>query len=185
MSPLITERIFEGWRKGEPEGYVFASTRSAIGGLVEKYLPTASDEALLSFGSVLIEELDTIGSQSASVCYSFLFPETAAEIDFSRYLGPELQRRDLEAMELVITTGGQGRRVTSPANQIEDLYESLISTIIANYDFEIAQVLVQMAENDPSLDKERVCLSTYILYSEAMKMPRQNALALLRDMFSQ
>lgn len=122
---------------------------------------------------------------SSPVCYSFLFPETAAEIDFSRYLGPELQRRELEVMELVITTGGQRRRITSPANQIEGLYESLISTIIENYDFEIAQVLMQMAENDPSLDKEGVCLSTYILYSEVMKMPRHNALALLRDMFNQ
>ena len=182
---LIADRIFEGWRKGEPEGYVFTSTRTAIGSLVEKYLPTASDEALLSFGNILLEELDAIGSQSALACHSFLFPEAGTEIDFSRYLSPELQRRELDVMELVITTGSQGHRVTAPANQIERLYENLISTIIENYDFEIAQVLMQMAENDPSLDREGVCLSTYVLYSEVMKMPRQNALALLRDMFGQ
>lgn len=182
---LIADRIFEGWRKGEPESYVFASTRTSIGSLVEKYLPTASDETLLSFGNILLEELDAIGSQSTLACYSFLFPETGAEIDFSRYLGAELQRRELEVMERVITTGSQGRRVTAPADQIESLYESLISTIIENYDFDITQVLMQMAENDPSLDKEGVCLSTYVLYSEVMKMPRQNALALLRDIFSQ
>jgi hypothetical protein len=182
---LIADRIFEGWRKGEPESHIYASTRTAIGSLVEKYLPTASDEVLFSFGNILLEELDAIGSQSALACYSFLFPEPGTEIDFTRYFGPDLQKRDLEMLELVIITGSQGHRTTAPTDQIDSLYENLFSAIVQNHNSDIAQNLIKMAENDPSLNKEDVCLSTYILYSEAMKMPRENAVAVLRDMFSQ
>lgn len=189
VEPDVFGQMIEIFRNGAIEGQdevqVLARTRSLVSDLIDKYAPHASNEALLALGGVLVEELEAIGTRDRLACYTFLFPEQGQFVDIKNYVSSEIQARELDATELIIVTGSFLDKYDISQDRIELLYEKIFSEIQAQYDSDILEGFLMMGADISSLEKDRVCEITYVLYKEILMLPPNDASDLLRDMFSQ
>jgi len=77
---------------------IIARLRGRVSTLTLKCLPTASDEAVVSYMSVMVREIKELNDQDPDLCYRFLFPQEYNTIGVRRYLSEETQGADLEAL---------------------------------------------------------------------------------------
>lgn len=176
--------FYEGWRRGQPEALVFQQSRGILSSLIAKYAPSASNEALIMLGGVLLDEIDAIRSRDPIACHAFLVPENNLAIDLTQYLDSDLMARDLRASELVISSGMAKHRQTHTIDQLEALYTSLMFEISIQHGSSALIKLALLYDEDGKLPAAETCDTVFILYKEVMNLPSDDAAALLRDMFS-
>lgn len=106
-------------RLGKSEAELAASTRGYLSELLTKYLPVASDDAVIAVAELTVSEIETIGSKSADACYDSLYPHPGAKpILLSEYLPVEVQRRDLSTTAAVIETGSTAPQPIPGENEV-------------------------------------------------------------------
>src|SRR5207249_7282295 len=119
LHPQEYGRVIAIVRKATLEGRPLADARSEAMSVLQPILlnamPTASDEALLQFYSVFVEELEGFSKFDSRACEAYAKGD-AKGYEFSS-LGLELQTRDLEASARLMSTEGQysGGRIDASA----------------------------------------------------------------------
>ncbi len=177
----INAEIQKLLKTGRNESKIIEQIRQIVGELVQKYLPRASDDALLSYMGVVTQEIEELASQSPELCFKFLFPQQYGAIDVRKYIRPETQKADLDALAEVIRTGAE-----DPIN-VEDFegYNALIGKVITNLHAVYGDdTLLLQNPHVPEIDKEKFCKLTVALYREILKLPKQECSFVLRYMLS-
>ncbi|MDR4498899.1 MAG: hypothetical protein MRK02_13430 [Candidatus Scalindua sp.] len=177
----IQIEIQKSLEKGENKSQTIQKIRLIIAELVEKYLPYASDEALLVYMSVIIQEIEELAGKSPELCFQFLFPKQYGAIDVTRYIRPETQKADLESLAVVIRTGAE-----NPVH-IQDFsgYDALIENIITNlHEMYGDDALLLENPHAPGIDKEKFCRMMVTLYREILKLPKKDSVLILRRMLA-
>jgi len=183
--PVTYQRIQTEIRKslenGESKSQTLQKIRLIIAELVEKYLPYSSDEALLGYMSIIIQEIEELSGKSPELCFQFLFPEQYGAIDVARYIRPETQKADLDSLSVVIRTGAE-----NPVH-IQDFsgYDALIENIITNlHEMYGDDALLLENPHAPGIDKEKFCRMMVTLYREILKLPKKDSVLVLRRMLA-
>lgn len=109
--PQEYDKVVVIFKKGIHDGRSLtelrAETMSVVQPLLARIMPSASDEALLRFYSVVVEELDGFSRASSQACEAFAKGD-AKGFEFGS-LSKELQARDLEVSALLIRSQDQYR----------------------------------------------------------------------------
>lgn len=175
----IKDEIQKSLVKGESKSQIVQRVRFIISELVEKYLPLSSDQALLGYMDVVIREIEELVHQSPELCYKFLFPKQYGTIDVTKYIMPETQQADLEALAAVIRTGAEA------SENMQDFpeYDALIQNIIINlHETYGDDALLLENPHAPGIDKRKFCHIMVALYREILKLPESESCLVLRNM---
>jgi hypothetical protein len=169
----------DGAVRGLPEGLVFSKMRGMMAALISKYLPRASDDALIEMVKVVIEEMRVISKVDPVACHRFINPSPNDSINILSYANRDLLQRDLKASEAVLLSGAKRQAVIYSEKELEPIFEELLQRILTNHGLGI---LTKIGELESGNQIQEACALTQIMYSEILEMPRRDALKLLRYM---
>jgi len=88
----------------EPPEVAQGRVRKVVEGLAKKYMKTADDAALVEYIKVTAEEIKQVADKDANVAFDMLF-SSQMNIDITKYVDAQTQRRDQEALAEVIRSG--------------------------------------------------------------------------------
>ena len=121
----ILEIHFTGYQKGQSIAELRSRTWAVIFPLIEKSLPSASDEALLTFYHVAADEVEAFSRISAQSCEALLKGNSQG-FDFS-LLPAELQQRDLDASAELLRTKGSYISGKVDERKLENVFAMIIA----------------------------------------------------------
>lgn len=177
----IRTQIVESVLKGEGLDQAIVRARKLVGESLGKYVPHASDDAILGYIRAMIQEIEELASKDPELCYQFIFPEVYGAPDATKHLKPETQRADLQALAELIRTGAEKPQVPPDREKGETLLKKVMQDFYATRGEE-ALLLRQPFARD--VDKAKVCHLIADFYKETLKLPKEESSLLLRYMLA-
>jgi hypothetical protein len=170
----VLDAMEQGAERGMALDDVGARTRPLINRLAAKYVPAASDEAILKATAVAAETMRMLQLQSAESCYHYIQPATGPA-DLSA-LPSDLRERDVAATAAIIETGASGVARKSGPSTGADL-RSIFGALLQQFG-DSANVLDSLAT--PDVDRATACGVVRALYERALSLPAPRNAQLLR-----
>lgn len=174
----LLDTLEHGLRRGTPLHDVAARARPLIGGIVARYLPTASDEAIVQATAVSLDTLHALLSQSPSACLDYVRPRRAANVLNS--LPRELRRRESEALAAIVESGAQGAPQGDGEAVDADL-DAVYGELRAQFGDE-ANVLGRL--DSPDVEPRVACRVVTALYEGALDLPAPRNAQVLRRLLA-
>ena len=174
---LIKNEINVSTKSGESESQTITRIRTVISQGASKYIPLASDNALIAFAKVMIDTLKQLTSKDPLLSYKFLFPKQYGTISVGKYISQETQDALLDTLAAVIRTGASNPIVIDDYSEAEALLEKVRSILFKTYGDELF-VLANFHSSD--VDKKRACHFMIDLYEEILKLPKHETCLVLR-----
>lgn len=150
--------------------------------LVQKYIPRCSDEALIRYMKVTMDEVDQLAKRNPEAAFAMLFPEPGKFVDIRSSLDDATQKEDLAALAGVISSGA-GKPVHPAAGSrgselVTQAFQELASE-------EGGDAVKQIANpRAPGVDKHQVCVLVSRLYRKILALPEDDAALALRTMLA-
>jgi len=177
----IKTDMVDSMRKGENQEQAVGRARQAVAGLVVRYIPHASDEAVVRYVEAMTREIEELAEKNPEACYQFLFPDRFGPADVTNYIKPETQRGDLAALAEVIRTAAEEPQPEPDRETGERLLKKLMSNFYATQGDDASLLRDPFA---PGVDKKKVSKVIASLYREAVNLPQEENGLLLRHMLS-
>ena len=111
--------MMDAVKLGKSQTELNAVTLPFVADVTKKYLPVASEDAVIEMTKVLVAEMDAIGSKDPVACYQFINPRPGdPSVSVADYISGELKNRDC-----CIRSGEEGiRRQTGQLLDVVDVY---------------------------------------------------------------
>src|SRR5208282_4580777 len=171
-------------RMGKSEAELVALTLPYISNLSKKYLPVASDDAVIATAQLAVIEAETIGSKSADACYDFLYPRPGSHpVILSEYLTAEIQKRDLSTTAAVIETGSTSPQPIPAEKEVSPLLKMVVDKLVQRYPAGDIQALAD--PSSPMIGHDKACRMTSAMFREVLTLPTKDKARLLRFFFAQ
>lgn len=169
-------------REGLDESQVIGMVRGHIAGLVQRRLPSASDEAVVSYINVMVTEIREIGSHGGDLCYRFLFPQQSAPVGWHKYFSKQTQEADLAALAQVIRTAAENPQTIPREADVMPTLEPIFVDLANEYGNDIDMLQNPSA---PTVDRAKICSMTADLYSRILQLSKHESSKVLRFLLSQ
>jgi hypothetical protein len=177
----IKTELVDSIRKGESQEQAVGRARQAVGGLVMRYIPHASDEAVVRYVRAMTLEIEELAEKNPQVCYRFLFPDRYGSADVTQYMKADTQRADLAALAEVIRTAAEQPQPAPNGETGDALLKKLMNNFHASQGDDAYLLQDPFA---PGVDKKKVSKLIASLYREALNLPQEESGLLLRHMLS-
>ncbi|PJE78253.1 hypothetical protein CI610_02815 [invertebrate metagenome] len=177
----LVDSLAEVTNQGYNQQQAIDLVRTQISGLVESRMPHASDEAILTYMSVMVTEMDELHKQGKGLCYKLLLPQIEGGIDGRKVFSKETQKKDLMALDEIIKTSNTKKTIPSESAVMPSL-EPIFVSLYSKFGDDVAMIENPTATN---VDKDKVCSITMDLYKEILALPPEQAASALRWMFGQ
>lgn len=177
----VVNELKIGLKKGESESELIGRTRGYIASLVESRLPWASDDAVVSYVGVMIDEIAELNSKSPNLCYQFLFPQYFGHLNGRKYFSPETQQADLSAFADVIRTSAENAQ---PVPEESEVLPDLETVMVEFYNSYGEDALLLDNPLTPGIDRGKVCDAVAALYRHILELPESESARILRYMLS-
>jgi hypothetical protein len=173
----LVDALEQALRRGTPLQDVASRARPLIAPIVARYLPAASDDAIMRATAVSIDALHALQSQSPAACLDFLRP--GRPNGGSPALPRELRQRESVALAAIVETGAQGEPAIAGADE-QDL-QTVVGEVRAQFG-DGANVLgrLDLADVDPAV----ACRVVTALYEGALDLPAPRNAQLLRRLLA-
>lgn len=156
--------------------------REVLGPLFPKYVPKASDGAVVQFTATMVEVLEELSAYEPNVCFRFLFPQVEGPVDTTEYLHAAVLANLMDAMSNVIENGLRDPQRAPDMDTVQPLIEKFNRRLVAKHGDDVA---VLAAIGDPTVDRRKVCSMVVAVYTEALILDDPERGLLLRGLFSQ
>ncbi len=177
----IVETMRKSIKKGDSRTKLITRARTHIAKLLERYIPYASDDTIIEFTKLLIDQMNHLGNTSGDLCYAFLFPQESNPIDISLYLSKELKQKELIILEKVIETTATNPQIVPSENQVLPEFEKIYPPLSKKFGNDVS--LLENLES-PDIDKAKVCRLLSAFYEEILKLPRKAGVNVLRYVYA-
>jgi hypothetical protein len=177
----IAAAVKEGFLQGLSLAELRSRTIPLIQDLSRKRLPFASDEAIVSYASVMVAEMDVL-NRDPDKCRAYLFREDSASGEVRADLAPDLVQREMATIGEVIRSAASGQWRPPSEDAVAPIRDRVTSRLALTWS---AQDLDQLQHLDRRDDAARVCRVCYGLYRAITSLPRHEAGPMLRSMFAQ
>lgn len=162
-------------REGKPEGEAVAAVSQGAAVLMDKYLPSASDEALLALRDQWIEILTRYKDKNSQACIAVF---TQAKINYSRAFPGWNMTNSLIVMEKVIRSGASRRALAvDPKTASEDL-DAVFKTLSDKYGDDL---LLLQKQDEWMKNSHKVCDMLLAMYQEIAALPDKREANLIRQ----
>lgn len=177
----IKEIIRDGIRKGQSVELIGLRISPLIAEVATKYLPQASDDALVAFGRLFVRRIEKLTQVSSDLCYQYLFPQEYGTTELLKHMSYETLQEEQAVLAAVIRTAAQNPQPSPDAFQSEALLEPVYIRLYTEYGDDLLLLDNPLGE---SVDKKRVCTIMAAVYKEVLDMPKKERGIVLRHMFS-
>jgi hypothetical protein len=173
--------VRDGIRDGQRPEVLASRIRAVISELVIRYIPYASDDAVIAFTGVMVREIEELTQVNPDHCYQFLFPEQYGPLDLMKHIDATTLQDDLAALAILIQSAVQNPQPKPDPSQSETLLKTVYVRVNEEYGDDI-----RLLDNPhgQSVDKEKVCTIIARLYRHVLNMPKTHSSLVLRYMFS-
>ena len=177
----IRDEILDSIKNGESQEQTTARGRKVVAAFVSKYIPRASDEAVIRYMDAVAREIEDLADKDPEICYQFLFPERYGTANIQQNLKPGTQRADLAALADVIRTAAEQPQPEPDQKKGE---ESLKWVMNAFHQTHGDEALLLRDPFAPGIDKGKVCRLIASFYKEVLNLPKEEPGMVLRYMLS-
>ncbi|CFR13712.1 topoisomerase IV subunit A subunit [Yersinia frederiksenii] len=184
QEPALYTQLIDNFIKsknaGHSEQQLIDEMKQSVAELTVQRIQRASDENVIDYMKIILEELRyyQANNRSEKLCFKALFPQVSGGVNTTKVLPRELLDRDLDSVNRLFesSTG----EVIKPKNQE---YESKLNIVIEQMQQQYGDDL-HMFSNPASadVDREKICDMAIDMYSEILKLPPNEAGAILRSM---
>jgi len=148
--------------------------------LMEQLLPGVSDEAIIAYARLIVDQLDELRLDQTEPCLTLLIPQSSPD-NTSPIYSEITKGRELDTLDIVLRTYDADRQLPTEKDVWPDLgpiFEELFD------EFGADNVAAMENSFDPSVDRGLVCNVTRALYSGILKLPERNAANAMRWLLS-
>lgn len=165
-------------RAGKSEGEATAAISEAAGGLMEKYFPSASDEALLALRDQWIGILSKYKDKNSRACIAVF---TQAKINYSRAFPDWDMTNTLRVVEKVMRSGASRVAIPVDKKAADDDLGLVFKPLADKYgnDLLLLQKQDQWMENS-----QKVCDMLLAMYQQIATLPDKREANLIRYLVS-
>lgn len=161
-------------RAGKSEGEAIAAISEVAGNMMDKYLPAASDDAVLAMRDQLVAILTKYKGKNSQACIAVL---TQAKINYKRVFPDWNMTNSLLVMEKVISSGATKIPVMVDKNAAEEDYARALQPLTAKYGDDVELLWKQDKWSDNS---QKVCDMLLMLYQQEAALPDKRRANLVR-----
>ncbi len=178
----VMNDLKEGLKRGTPESELTAKVKTHVENLVQKRLPLASDQAVVTYMGVMVRAIWEFTRQDPNLCYKFLFPQQYGAINPQKYLPKELLEADFAGLAQVIKTSAENPQ---PLPKEADVSSDMKVAFAELYEQHGEQALLLQNPHGPAANKGAVCGMMAELYEHVLALPPERGSRLLRFLLSQ
>jgi hypothetical protein len=176
--PAVYEQVLDAMEQGAQHGMslleVGARTRPLINRLAAKYVPAASDDAILEATNVAAETMRTLNAKSADACYRYIQPSSGpADLTHVPF---HLRERDLATTAAIIASGAGGT-ARPRGESIDSDLQWVFGRLVARFGDD-ASILDRLGA--PGVNPATACTVVTALYEGALSLPAPRSAQLLR-----
>jgi hypothetical protein len=183
--PKTYEKLKSGLResikKGTDDQHVIGLVREQIIGLLQKRLPYASDEAVVTYMNVMLTEMNELNRQGPDLCYQFLFPQQSA-FDGRKYFSKQTQEADLAALAQIFKTAAENPQTIPGEAEVMPALKPIYVELAKEHGNDI---IMLQNPGAPNVDKVKICSMVGGLYTRVVQLPQNESGKVLRFMLSQ
>jgi hypothetical protein len=176
---VILEEYKVAIQRGDSMAEVRRRTLPLAMGVLWKKLPSASDNAILNFTSILLEQLKVLYASDPEKCYAYLVGKDSSNLLAD--LSPTIEREQ-EAEVDVINTSASGLWAAPTEAEVAADFSRLFASLTRSFGDDVATLATP---SDPNVDRKKYCEMVYALYAGGMELPQPRAAKLLRFLFSE
>lgn len=178
----IRDTMIDGAVNGRSVAEIGGALQPYVAKLTGRYLPVASDAAVLEFARVLTLEIDQIGAQSADACFYFLYPQAGAQpVRIDKLVTPEVIQKQMAAMSLVIQSAV---RAPQPRPTRADA-SAAINQVVRQLAREFSPNDVAALARPATLGPAKACAMSSQMYKDTLTLPAAQSATMLRFLFAQ
>jgi hypothetical protein len=149
--------------------------------LIERLLPRASDDAIITYARLIIDQLDEFQLDGTEPCLTLLIPQSSPDNDASPIYSESTKERELDTLDITLRTYDADKPLPTEPDVWPDLQPTFAELFGA---FGADNVAASQNSYDPSIDRALLCNVSKALYSGILKLPKRNAVRVLRWLLS-
>jgi len=183
--PAFYEGLIATYKKLIGQDYTERQVNDALRAkqaeLIEKLLPKASDEAIITYSQLVVDQLGEFRLDGVDPCFTLLIPPGDPGNAAPSVYSERTKKRELDSLDITLRTHDTDRQLPTEQDVWPDL-----GPIFAELFEEFGADNVAAMENsyDPSVDRVLVCSVTRALHSGILKLPKRKAANALRWLLS-
>jgi hypothetical protein len=178
----IAAAVKEGFERGQSAAELRTRTIPLIQQVYRKRLPFASDEAVVAFVRLLLDQMAVLNRTDPEKCRAFLFPDANATVDFRPELGPDLLQREMAVMEQVIRSAASGEWRPPGEAEVGPMRAEVFRQLALSWPTEDLDQLAHLDRR--GADAARVCRVCGGLYRAIADLPSEKAGPMFRSLFA-
>ena len=174
------DTLHDGLSRRLPKVQIQSRIRASLSQLIVKYLPRASDDAVLALGKLVSMQLEVLSAQDKELCYDYLYPGDGVSIDISDYFNATEQKKELQVVQQIFETGAVGPQWEIDPARIADLNTKILVATMLEQEADSLMLYVKAAQSPESLSKEQICDLSVMTSAQINSLPDDDAIYLLR-----
>ena len=171
-----------GLESGAEKDQVIATIRGHMMKVIESRLPRASDEAVVKYMGITIQELEVMMKKGGDLCFRFLFPQPGKIVDASEHLSKKMQQEDIAALAEVIKTSAEDPQPVPEGEQFTPTLQAIFGELQSEHGDD---VMMLQDPTSPAVDKRKVCRMSADMYHQIFALPASESGPLLRYLLAQ
>jgi hypothetical protein len=152
-----------------------------IAPLTAKYMPLASDEALLHFVTVVVAETEQLRNHDPELARRFLFPAQGEAIDPTPYVDAETLKESVDVVADLIDSGAVGKPHADDPQRADELLRGVMADLAKAHGQDLALLSRASA---PDTDAAKVTAIVMDLYRGILALPAADSAMVLRKLLS-
>lgn len=177
---LLNRELLHKRLEGMPADQALGDMRGWLMDLINQRLTRATDEAILNYVRVSVQEMQALQQQEPQRCFRFLYPQVNGGINLQQVLSPELNQRDAQALEALLQQSTGNEQPLDHAAAQRDL-QSVVEKLYGKWGDRLQQLNMPA---DTAVDRGAMCAMSIDLYHGILALPDKQAANLLRKMVS-
>ena len=179
---ILLAEIENSLKKGNDESEIISVVREHIAKLIQQRLPSASDEAVITYMKTMLVEMAELNQLGGDLCFRFIFPQqSGGAIDSTKYLSKRTQEADLAALAEVIRTSAENPQPVPQESDVVSHLDPIYAELVKEHGEEIAMLQNPTGAN---VDKHKVCVLAADFYTRILKLPTQEGSKVIRFLLS-
>ncbi|ORM74333.1 hypothetical protein HA48_04430 [Pantoea wallisii] len=177
---LLNRELLHKLGEGVPADQALGDMRGWLMDLVNQRMTHASDEAVIHYIRVSVQEMQALQQQDPQRCFRFLYPQVSGGVNLQQVLSPELNQQDGQALEQLLQASTGPELPVDQAMAQRDL-QHVVETLYSKWGDKLQQLNMPA---DTAVDRSAMCAMSIDLYSGILALPDKHAANLLRKMVS-
>lgn len=179
----ISAELKKAVKEKKNSEYILTKVRPVITKLIKKHSPYASDQSLINYMKINIEEIRQVGGKTADGCYQMLFPEIYGSIQISNFVDKKIAEQDLEALNEVLKSAKTRQKQTAiDSADLEKNYEKIMKELLPKFGKDLV-ILENLNAKD--VDKKKGCEISIAIMESMLNLPTKDAAGMIRNLFAE